>query len=111
MDYEAIGRRIRFKRKELGIQQERLAEMTNISVTHMSHIETGNTKLSLPVLICIADALSCGTDELLTDNISHCEPIMAKEVSTLLADCTNAQLRFLVDILKAAKASMDRNIR
>ena len=33
----------------------------------MSHIETGNTKLSLPVLAKIADELSVGVDALLSD--------------------------------------------
>ena len=47
MDYYEIGQRIRRVRKAKGISQEQLAEMVGISVTHMSHIETGNTKLSL----------------------------------------------------------------
>ena len=47
MDYFEIGARIRARRKALGMSQEQLAEMVNISTTHMSHIETGNTKLSL----------------------------------------------------------------
>ena len=38
-----------------------------ISVTHMSHIETGNTKLSLPVLAKIAEELSVSTDALLNN--------------------------------------------
>ena len=57
MDYYAIGQRIRKIRKAHGISQEVLAEKANISVTHMSHIETGNTKLSLPVLVDIATTL------------------------------------------------------
>ena len=54
MDYTAIGKRIRAKRKQKDLSQEELAEMVNISTVHMSHIETGYTKLSLPVLVDIA---------------------------------------------------------
>ena len=49
MDYYAIGQRIRKFRKAQNLSQEALAEQANISTTHMSHIETGNTKLSLQV--------------------------------------------------------------
>ena len=47
MDYYKIGQKIRKYRKAHGLSQEQLAEQIGISVTHMSHIETGNTKLSL----------------------------------------------------------------
>ena len=57
MDYFEIGQKIRKYRKEKGLSQEQLAEKVNISVTHMSHIETANTKLSLPVLVDIATVL------------------------------------------------------
>ena len=62
MNYYEIGQKIRKIRKAHGLSQEQLAERINISTTHMSHIETGNTKLSLPVLrdmiICMIRAKS-----------------------------------------------------
>ena len=67
MKYFDIGQRIRRYRKACGLSQEALAQKVGISVTHMSHIETGNTKLSLPVLAKIAEELSVGTDALLSD--------------------------------------------
>ena len=57
MDYCAIGQRIRKIRKAHGLSQEELAEKVGISTTHMSHIETGNTKLSLPVFVELAKIL------------------------------------------------------
>ena len=67
MDYAAIGKRIRAHRKRLNLSQEELAEMVNISTVHMSHIETGYTKLSLPVLVDLACALGVRTDDLIFD--------------------------------------------
>ena len=57
MNYYAIGQKIRKIRKAHGLSQEELAEKVGSSTTHMSHIETGNTKLSLPVFVDIANAL------------------------------------------------------
>ena len=67
MDYEAIGCRVRKYRKLKGFSQEQLAEKVDISPTHMSHIETGLTKLSLKVLVDLAVALDTSTDSLLFD--------------------------------------------
>ena len=65
LDYEAIGQRIRKHRKMNNLSQEELSEKIGISPTHMSHIETGGTKLSLPVLVEIAKVLNVTTDALL----------------------------------------------
>ena len=65
MDYYEIGQRIRRIRKAKGISQEVLAEKVGISTTHMSHIETANTKLSLQVFISIAETLEVSTESLL----------------------------------------------
>ena len=67
MDYTAIGKRIRAQRLKLNLSQEELAEMAGISTVHMSHIETANTKLSLPVLVDLACALGVRTDDLIFD--------------------------------------------
>ena len=63
LDYYKIGQRIRKYRKAYQFSQEQLAEKIGISTTHLSHIETGNIKLSLPVLVDIANVLSVSTDE------------------------------------------------
>ena len=62
MDYKGIGQRIREYRKSRHFTQETLAEEIGISPTHMSHIETGSTKLSLPVLVDLSRALDVPAD-------------------------------------------------
>lgn len=47
INYKDIGIRIKQERINQNITQEKLAEITGISVTHMSNIENANTKLSL----------------------------------------------------------------
>ena len=77
MDYYKIGQKIRKYRKAYNLSQEQLAEKVGISVTHMSHIETGNTKLSLPVLVDISKALDVRSDDLLFDSAVE-KRLMAK---------------------------------
>ena len=82
-----------------------------ISVPHMSHIETANTKLSLPVLVALAEALEVRTDDLLYDVQSQNRAASAEEISSILNlnQCTAQQAEILADILRAAKISLDKH--
>ncbi|MBQ3009408.1 MAG: helix-turn-helix transcriptional regulator [Oscillospiraceae bacterium] len=102
MNYYEIGQRIRKYRKEKGLSQEQLAEAVNISVTHMSHIETGNTKLSLPVLVDIALALKITADDLLSDSLPS-DKNAADKLIKLLSDCSDRQLQLITEVAKAIK--------
>ena len=53
-----LGRNIFKKRRELGINQNDLAEKVNISREHLAKIETGKRNLSLPLLFLIAEELN-----------------------------------------------------
>ena len=98
------------KRKAHGISQEDLAEKIGISITHMSHIETDNTKLSLPVFVSVADALNCRIDELLHESASTDKSASAESILQVMERCTPQQLRVIEDIIIAAKTSFDKNM-
>ena len=106
MDYYMIGQKIRKFRKGCGLSQEQLAEKVGISTTHLSHIETGNTKLSLPVFVDIAEALSVQTDELLYDTPSINLSTKA-EILNVLDSCSTQDFYILRDIINATKCSLD----
>ena len=79
MDYYKIGQKIRKIRKAHGLSQEELADKVSISTTHMSHIETGNTKLSLPVFV---------------------------DIAAILDRCSTQETKVIADVVKAAKLSL-----
>lgn len=107
MDYYRIGQQIRKYRKAHNLSQEQLAELIGISVTHMSHIETGNTKLSLQVFVDIAKTLNVQTDDLLTEPTSASKQSI-NDLLTVLDGCTPQQIRFITDIVKSTKTSLDK---
>lgn len=110
MDYYAIGQRIRKIRKARGLSQEKLAEQVGISTTHMSHIETANTKMSLSTFVELASALEVRTDELLYDNKPEDRSVSIDYITELLDDCTIQQVRIIEDIIKAVKESLNKNM-
>lgn len=108
MDYYRIGQRIRNYRKACNLSQEQLAEQVGISTTHLSHIETANTKLSLPVLVKIAEALSVHTDELIYEHIYFDKNLLIQEIVMILENSTNEELLLLTDILKSVKSGLNK---
>lgn len=108
MNYYEIGQRIRKNRKALSLSQDELAEMVSISSTHMSHIETGNTKLSLPVLVSIAKALEVRTDELLFEEATISRGEDLRDITELLDSCSSRELSIIREIIKASKAALRR---
>ena len=69
VDYEAMGRRIRRKRQEMGLTQIQFAKRINLSSSYYGHIERGSRVPSLETLILIANELHVGTDQLLRDSL------------------------------------------
>lgn len=109
MDYYAIGQRIRKIRKAYGLSQGELAEKVGISITHMSHIETGNTKLSLPVFAALVAALEVRADDLLYDNDNVARSTSVEGIIQILDSCTTQQIKIIEDVLKATKFSLDKH--
>ena len=108
MDYYKIGQRIRKFRKAYRLSQEQLAEKVGISTTHMSHIETGNTKLSLPLFVKLANVLSIHTDELLHDTPQKNKTAIKGELEEILDSCSMQDIQIIEDVVKAVKVSLDK---
>lgn len=108
MDYYKIGQQIRKFRKAQGLSQEQLAEFVDISTPHMSHIETGNTKLSLPVLVSISQTLHVSTDELLFDAPPNRKGKALQEIESILDSCSPKQAIIISEIIKSTKIALDQ---
>ena len=109
IDYLDIGNRIRAERTKQKISQEKLAEMVGVGTTHISHIETGNTKMSIKIFIAIINALNISSDELLRNHIDKAKHIFEGELSDIIQDCTDEEARIIADTVKALKISLRRN--
>ena len=108
LDYQAIGTRVRRLRKSLGLTQQTLAEMSGQEPSNISHIERGATKLSLPTLVNIANALEVTVDELLCDSLPASRNVLEREVAQLLADCSHLELKIITETVLALKESLRR---
>lgn len=110
LDYKAIGKRIKIARIRTDITQEKLAEIVNLSSSHMSNIETGTTKVSLTTIVVIANALSVTVDDLLCDNIVRAKPQFENDIKLLLDDCDDYEIRIVKDLLAAIVSTLKRDL-
>ena len=62
IDYIKIGQRIRAARLEKGYSQADLGALVGCSNNHMSHVEVGQTKVSLAMLLKLAFVLEKNFD-------------------------------------------------
>ena len=103
IDYTIIGKRIKELRKSKGLTQAQLAEMSGVEPSNISHIERAATKLSLPTLISIANALESSLDELVYGNLTKSEHVSVALIDNLLADCDASELRSIAEVIKTTK--------
>ncbi len=108
VDYRALGTRIRTVRQSRKMTQEQLANIVGVGVTHISHIETGNTVPSLQVLIDIINALQCSADELLCLEVEKAAPRYHNWMVDLVSDCNEREIKLITDMVIALKNTMRR---
>ena len=65
INYKEMGKRIKQKRKELNLTQEKLSEILEISPTYISEIERGTGISSLATITKIANVLNLDLDYLI----------------------------------------------
>lgn len=104
INYSAIGKRIKKYRTEMKITQAVLGELSGVEPSNISHIERGATKVSLPTLVKIANTFKVSLDDLVYDSLDKSRHISVKELNSVLSDCTDIEVKSIVEMVKATKA-------
>lgn len=103
INYVKIGRRIRAARLEKGYSQADLGALVGCSNNHMSHVEVGQTKVSLAMLLKLSLVLEKNFDYFLLDTpYVKCDSIINTEIATKLKQCnvtTLITISKMIDIL------------
>lgn len=111
IDYVALGQRIKAARARCGLTQEKLAERARLTTSHISKIETADTKPSLSTIVEIANAMAVSVDSLLCDSVIQPVVYLHQDFAELLEDATHEELKIMADTLRALKKSLRLNRR
>lgn len=102
-----MGRRIRLRRKELGLTQNRLAELLGISNNHLSAIENGREKPSLEKFVILCEMLKTTPDFLLLGNLHSCN--VSQNISDNLRLCNAEDIKLAEQIVELS-VSRNQNV-
>lgn len=93
IDFDKVGQRVRMARQMRGMTQAELGELVDCSNNHMSHIESGQTKVSLSLLLKLSYALDTSLDYFLLDTpYARREAMIDNEINQKLAKCDRQTL-------------------
>lgn len=109
LNFKIIGLRVRESRLQKRMSQAVLAELIDMSVSYISHIETSKKQASLESLVRIANVLGLTVDHLLSGNQVNDTAEYRTELVQLLEDCTSYEKRIIYEIAFAAKLSLRNN--
>ncbi len=63
-----FGRKVRQKRHDLGLSQEKLAELADLHHNYVGSVERGERNIALENILALAKALKCSPKDLMPDN-------------------------------------------
>ena len=102
-----MGSRIMERRKKLGLTQEALAEMSELTTQFVSYAESGKRGMRPENLMKVAAALGVSTDYLLTGDIIDKDKLLLSEK---LDKLTPAEVRLVEGIIDECIALYHRDV-
>lgn len=109
VNHRQIGYRIKEVREQNHLSQAQLAEITDLSVSYISHIENAKRKASLESIIRIVNALGITVDELLAGVQINNPAAYQTDIDILMEDCSENEKRFVYELIKISLETMRKN--
>lgn len=100
-----MGFRISMQRRKLNMTQEDLAEKVDVSVKHISAIETGRTKANICLLYDIANCLGVTIDYFTFGIVKKSK---LEEIEEYLRECTDEEIDIIILMVKAIADSHNK---
>lgn len=100
IDYVKVGQRIKQARMESKLSQAELGEKIGCSNNHMSHVEIGQTKPSLPMMLKLSLVLNKSLDYFFLDTpFTQTKTIINTELADKLLKCDTATLQTISKVI------------
>lgn len=95
-----LGEHIKNARIKKELTQEELAEILEITPTHVKHIESGHRKPSIEILFKTAKILDMSVDNVIfSDNDDRTIKSEINEINNLLTKCEKKELAVVKDVI------------
>lgn len=100
LDYAKLGMKVKEIRISKGLTQDNLAEMVSCNTSHISNIENNHTKVSLNVLLAIANSLNTSIDYLLSNQYENSSLALDNEIIRAIKDFPDEKKEKLLKMIE-----------
>ena len=107
----ALREAIRNERKNKRITQEELAEMLEVSPTHVKHIESGHRKPSIEILFELAKILNISLDGVVFPKNETPHDATRGKIERLLDISDESSLQFILSVLEALREKEQTGVK
>ena len=99
INYKEIGVRVSARRKELGLTQEMVTNITDVSTNQLSNIENSHSVPTIETILKLSDALKVTPDYFLLGIAKGTESEPVKAISQKALLCTEKQQKLICDFI------------
>ena len=105
-DFQIISANLKYLREKSGYTQEQLAEITGLSVSHISKVEAGLRRVGMKTYISILQALNVEGNDYINLAVKDSNENNIKQYLAFLEGCSEAETKFLLNSLESLKANL-----
>lgn len=103
LDYKIIGKRIQEIRLGKCLSQEKLAEMSDMSTSYISRIESAKKRASLESLVKLGNVLGVTVDTFLNGHQLNDYNEYKSDLMSIIKDCSCDQKRLIFELANVIK--------
>ena len=109
---QEVSRRIRKERLRRGLSMARLAEIANLSVSHISKVEAEQCEIGLRALLKIATALRMEVTELLPDEMKTIPkmPTNGEKFEAIMQGANQQTIEFVLKMSEHMATALNENV-
>ncbi len=105
-DFQIISNNIKSLREKKGFTQEQLAEAADLSVSHLSKVESGQRRIGMKAYLTVLKALDVDEEDFVALTADEEKENYFRRFQEIMKDCSEAEQKFLIDSLQTLKKNL-----
>lgn len=105
-NFEIISKNIKKLREKKGYTQEQLAEAADLSVSHISKVESGQRRIGMKAYLTVLEVLNVNEEDFIALAAAEEQGNEIKKMQEIMQGCSEAERNFLLDTLTSIKQNM-----
>lgn len=99
INYNEIGNRIAARRKELGLTQENITNLTNISTNQLSNLENNHSIPTVETILKLSEVMKVTPDYFLLGIVKNVNEIPVSHIAQKALLCTDKQKKLVSEFI------------